>query len=202
MSIPEFKEEWFEKGHKDVIRPSDLAQSGFITYPLLIKVNPSIKCVVCIPKFTLATSLARSVLPSSYSRHEVVFNLGRITILTHALSQTEIDPLVIHECMQDKIHQEQRKHLVPGLAECLALKPSDVDGYLMFFSIDFLLGLLGVCLSGAGPTVLALATGSFDEIGTRMVSYFTSKRGKDGLPIEADYMVLDFDSNGVICQEV
>lgn len=33
-------------------------------------------------------------------------------------------------------------------------------------------GLLGICLSGAGPTILALATENFTEIATRIVGVF------------------------------
>lgn len=33
-------------------------------------------------------------------------------------------------------------------------------------------GLLGICLSGAGPTILALATHNFDEIAHRIIETF------------------------------
>lgn len=33
-------------------------------------------------------------------------------------------------------------------------------------------GLLGICLSGAGPTILALATGSFKEIAEGAAAVF------------------------------
>jgi homoserine kinase len=34
-------------------------------------------------------------------------------------------------------------------------------------------GLLGVCLSGAGPTILALATSNFEEIAQDIIGRFT-----------------------------
>lgn len=33
-------------------------------------------------------------------------------------------------------------------------------------------GLLGICLSGAGPTILALATTNFEEIAKRIIERF------------------------------
>ncbi|KAJ1676265.1 Trihydroxynaphthalene reductase, partial [Spiromyces aspiralis] len=119
--------------------------------------SPRIKAVVLIPDFELATAKARSVLPASYSTKDVVFNLQRLAVLTTALGQPNPDPWLIYRAMEDKLHQPYRKTLVPGLPEILAtMNPSNTPG------------LLGVCLSGAGPTILALAADNFDEIGTRM----------------------------------
>jgi len=50
--------------------------------------------------------------------------------------------------MQDRLHQAHRQVLVPGLAEALATPRMD--------------GLLGLALSGAGPSVIALSH-DFDE---------------------------------------
>jgi homoserine kinase len=50
----------------------------------------------------------------------------------------------------DRWHQPQRAPLIPGLAEILELQHSE---------------LAGVCLSGAGPSVLALVRGAAEEIG-------------------------------------
>jgi len=46
---------------------------------------------------------------------------------------------VLKEALQDRWHQPCRAPLVPGLIEALALETP---------------GLLGVCLSGSGPTVI------------------------------------------------
>jgi homoserine kinase len=37
-------------------------------------------------------------------------------------------------------------------------------------------GLLGICLSGAGPTILALATHNFDEIARVIVKKFAEEK--------------------------
>jgi homoserine kinase len=66
--------------------------------------------------------------------------------------------------MQDKIHQPYRRTLIPGLTEILqSLNPRTQPG------------LLGICLSGAGPTILALATDHFDEIAERISNRFSSQ---------------------------
>jgi homoserine kinase len=63
--------------------------------------------------------------------------------------------------MQDKLHQPYRQTLIPGLTEIVeSITPATQPG------------LLGVCLSGAGPTILALATSNFEEIAERIISYF------------------------------
>ena len=52
-------------------------------------------------------------------------------------------------------------------------------------------------MSGAGPTVLALATSNLDEIGKTMKGIFEQEVGNDGDQIKADYMILDFDKEGL-----
>ncbi|EEH33298.2 homoserine kinase [Paracoccidioides lutzii Pb01] len=123
--------------------------------------SPRIKAVVIIPNFELSTAKAREVLPEMYSRADVVFNLQRATLLPSVLSQSPLDPDMIYLAMQDKVHQHYRKHLVPGLTEILnSMNPSTQPG------------LLGICLSGAGPTILALATTNFNQIAERIMSKF------------------------------
>ncbi|OAX81521.1 homoserine kinase [Emergomyces africanus] len=123
--------------------------------------SPQIKAITIIPNFELPTAKAREVLPEVYSRADVIFNLQRATLLPSALSQSPLDPDMIYLAMQDKIHQPYRKHLVPGLTEILnSMTPTTQPG------------LLGICLSGAGPTILALATTNFNQIADRIVSQF------------------------------
>ncbi|OJD18405.1 homoserine kinase [Emergomyces pasteurianus Ep9510] len=123
--------------------------------------SPQIKAITIIPNFELPTAKAREVLPEVYSRADVIFNLQRATLLPSALGQSPLDPDMIYLAMQDKIHQPYRKHLVPGLTEILNFMTPTTQP-----------GLLGICLSGAGPTILALATTNFDQIADRIVSQF------------------------------
>ena len=86
-----------------------------------------------------------------------------------ALGQSPPDPDLIYLAMQDRLHQPYRTTLIPGLTEIVqSMTPGTQPG------------LLGVCLSGAGPTILALATGHFEEIAARIIERFTSQGIKCG----------------------
>ncbi|KAH6724689.1 ribosomal protein S5 domain 2-type protein [Leptodontidium sp. 2 PMI_412] len=123
-----------------------------------------IKAIAIIPHFEVATAKARSVLPTSYSRADVVFNLQRIALLPSALGRSPPDAEQIYLAMQDKVHQPYRKGLIPGLPEILqSVTPKSHPG------------LCGICLSGAGPTILALATENFDGIANVILDMFAKK---------------------------
>ncbi|EGP85046.1 unnamed protein product [Zymoseptoria tritici ST99CH_1A5] len=120
-----------------------------------------IKCIAIIPDFEVATAKARSVLPTTYEKADVIYNLQRVALLTTALGQSPPNAEMIYDGMQDKVHQPYRKTLIPGLTEILhSVTPESHPG------------LLGICLSGAGPTILALATQNFDDIANHIVEQF------------------------------
>jgi homoserine kinase len=123
-----------------------------------------IKAIAIIPQFEVATAKARSVLPKTYARADVVFNLQRIALLPSALGRSPPDAGQIYLAMQDKIHQPYRKILIPGLPEILNSVTPDSHP-----------GLCGICLSGAGPTILALATENFDGIAEAILEMFAKK---------------------------
>lgn len=84
-------------------------------------------------------------------------------------SQTLPDPLMMHEALKDAIHQPYRMHLVPGLQEILnTINPLNTPGFL------------GCTLSGAGPTIQALATDHFEEIGRKIQSILSTQILDDG----------------------
>ncbi|EMC97177.1 hypothetical protein BAUCODRAFT_121677 [Baudoinia panamericana UAMH 10762] len=120
-----------------------------------------IKCIAVIPDFEVPTSKARSVLPTTYDKADVIYNLQRVALLTTALGQSPPNAELIYDGMQDKVHQPYRKTLIPGLTEILrSVTPTSHPG------------LLGICLSGAGPTILALATDNFDQIASHLMQQF------------------------------
>ncbi|KAJ2593315.1 Trihydroxynaphthalene reductase, partial [Coemansia sp. RSA 1722] len=149
--------------------------------------SPKIRAVTIIPQFELATSKARAALPGSYKTHDVVFNLQRLAVLTTALGRETPDPWLIYRAMEDKVHQPYRMHLIPGLPEILAT-----------FNPDNTPGLLGICLSGAGPTILALAVDNFDEIAAKIRSVF-DRQPNGGVATE--YKLLDIVSEGSTCEK-
>jgi homoserine kinase len=103
--------------------------------------------LVVTPLFPLSTAASRGALQNMISREDAVFNIQRVSLLLFALQSGNFK--VLRQAFQDRIHQPYRQHLVPGLSEALALEHPD---------------LLGVCLSGAGPSVAAFAERGFDEI--------------------------------------
>ncbi|KAF9276906.1 hypothetical protein BGZ68_009661 [Mortierella alpina] len=141
-----------------------------------------IKAIAVIPDFEVATEDARAVLPDMYERADVIYNLQRIAVLTTALSRTPVNADLIHKAMSDKVHQPYRKHLIPGMSEMLEkITPKTYPG------------VVGICLSGAGPTILVLATENFDQIAGAVQEIF-SRQPNGG--IKSMYKVLDVVESG------
>jgi homoserine kinase len=115
-----------------------------------------IRAIVVTPNLMLETKKSRAVLPQSVPRADAVHNLQRSTLFVAALEDRRYE--LLWDAMQDRLHQAARQALIPGLAEVLALPRMP--------------GLLGVALSGAGPSVIALATERFDEIGKTVARCF------------------------------
>ena len=115
-----------------------------------------LKIVVVSPAMQLETKLARLALPRLVSHADAVHNLQRTALFNAALSENRPD--LFWEAMKDRLHQAKRQTLIPGLAEALALPRIP--------------GLLGLALSGGGPSVLAIANDNFDEIGKRIADCF------------------------------
>ncbi|KAH3671591.1 hypothetical protein OGAPHI_000294 [Ogataea philodendri] len=147
--------------------------------------NPAIKCIAIIPQFEVATSDSRRVLPAEYSKQDVIFNLQRLAVLTTAVGAAQPDPQLIYNSMQDKLHQPYRKSLIPGLTEILSgFTPQTHEG------------LLGICLSGAGPTILCLATENFDQIAEAIIERFKQEK------VECVWKLLQPAQNGATVEHL
>lgn len=133
-----------------------------------------IRVVVVSPHSQLPTLVARAALPRHVSRVDAVHNLQRTALFTAALAQQRYD--LLWEAMRDRMHQPQRESLVPGLAEALALPRMQ--------------GLLGVALSGAGPSIVALVDDNDEEIGEKIASCFRAHK------FESTVRTLDVDNEG------
>jgi homoserine kinase len=96
-----------------------------------------VRLVAVTPDVRVKTPEARRVLPETVSLADAIFNLQRAALLVAGVNNGRRD--VLKEALQDRWHQPCRAPLVPGLPEALALETP---------------GLLGVCLSGSGPTVI------------------------------------------------
>jgi homoserine kinase len=115
-----------------------------------------IRAVVVTPVQPLETARSRAVLPKTVERADAVHNLQRAALLVAALKERRYD--LIWDAMQDRLHQPYRLSLIPGLDDILTMPRMP--------------GLLGIALSGAGPSVVALATEKFDEIGKAIAERF------------------------------
>jgi homoserine kinase len=135
-----------------------------------------IRVVVVSPHSQLPTHVARAALPRMVPRIDAVQNLQRTAIFTAALAQQRYD--LLWEAMRDRLHQPQRESLVPGLAEALAL--------------PHMPGLLGIALSGAGPSIVSLVDDNEEEIGARIAKCFKARN------VESTIRVLDVDNDGAL----
>ena len=136
------------EGHPDNVVPAliggcRLAATGTDTGWEICEIpwHDSVVPIVAIPNFELSTKLARQVLPNSYNRADAVFNVAHLGLLLRGLETGTGEWL--KAAMQDRIHQPYRQALIPGydVVQTAALKA----------------GAYGVVISGAGPTILALA---------------------------------------------
>jgi len=145
-----------------------------------LDVAPGATPVVVIPEFELHTKRARDVLPEHYSRSDTVYNVQRSALTVAALSTGKWS--LLREAMRDRVHQLYRAPLIPGLEEILEL------------SIP---GLIGIALSGAGPTVFALAEQDRSESIGRTISGIFGKHG-----VRSAAHTLDIDTKGRVITAV
>jgi homoserine kinase len=117
----------------------------------IVRIEPPerLKVLVAIPDFGLLgdgakTERVRHILPAQVPMRDAVFNVGRSSMLVAALCQGRLDLLA--RAMRDALHQPYRAALIPGM-ETILREATDH-------------GALGVALSGAGPTLLALVDGA------------------------------------------
>ncbi len=94
-----------------------------------------------IPGRPLSTEQARAVLPAQVSRDDAVFNVAHGAALIAAVMRA--DGALLALAMVDRLHQAARTKLVPALGEIITAAREA--------------GAFGAALSGAGPSVLAVA---------------------------------------------
>jgi len=103
--------------------------------------NPAVKAVVAIPTIRLSTSEARRAMPRSIPISDAVMNLGALTLLLQGLRTGNGD--LIADGMHDRIHEPYRWGLIQGGR---AVREAAMEA-----------GAWGCVISGAGPSLLALA---------------------------------------------
>lgn len=136
------------EGHPDNVVPSllggcRLAATGVKNGWEICEIpwHRSVVPIVAIPGFELSTKKARQVLPPTYSRADAIFNVAHLGLLLRGLETGQGDWL--QAALQDRLHQPYRQMLIPG--------------YKMVETAALEAGAYGMVISGAGPTLLALA---------------------------------------------
>ncbi len=137
------------EGHPDNVTPaivgglvlSSMEEDGSILYRKLDWPQDWI-LTLCVPETELVTEIARSVLPTEVPLADAVFNAQRMAMFVQAVNTKDAD--LMKAALKDKLHQPYRMKLVPGLEKLMTnLKHED--------------SVLGVVLSGAGPSVLVIS---------------------------------------------
>jgi homoserine kinase len=127
-------------------------------FPSYVRFAPpaGVRAIVVVPDIEMPTVQARAILPATYSRRDAVFNIQRAALLGAAFASGRTD--LLRAAMRDRIHQPYRASFVPGLELMIALEGD---------------GILGIALSGAGPSVIALVQGAEHAVGKRVSEIFS-----------------------------
>lgn len=105
------------------------------------EVFTKLKFAALIPDFELKTEKARACLPKEVSHKDAVYNLSRAALFSASLLTGKFENL--RTAVHDKLHQPYRMELIPNCREV--------------FDIAYTHGAYGVFISGAGPTIMAIA---------------------------------------------
>lgn len=134
------------EGHPDNLAPAiyggltaSLVEDG---KPRTVKLplSPTLRWVAAIPDFELSTHLARAVLPKEVAFVDAVYNASHAAVLAGALGSGDRE--LIAMALRDRLHQPYREKLIP---EYNKVKTAAEQ-----------CGAIAFCISGAGPTLLAL----------------------------------------------
>ncbi len=134
------------EGHPDNLAPAiyggltaSLVEDG---KPRTVKLplSPALRWVAAIPDFELSTHLARAVLPKEVAFVDAVYNASHVAVLVGALGSGDRE--LIAMALRDRLHQPYREKLIP---EYNNVKTAAEQ-----------CGAIAFCISGAGPTLLAL----------------------------------------------
>ncbi len=138
--------------------------------------SPGLLTLVCaLPALKLPTAEARRMLPSTISFSAAVHNIQNVASLVSGLTAGDFS--VLRWATSDFIHERYRAPLIRGYA---AVKSAAIEA-----------GALSVIISGAGPSLIAFATGNAARIGAAMKDAFRQNG------VTADIEELAIENNGV-----
>lgn len=141
------------EGHPDNLTPSltggltvSTVDASRVYYKKYRIVN-NWKYMLVVPDFYISTEDARSILPETYKRDEIVFSLSRLPLLINAFLTGNAEDLCIF--LKDRIHHPYRTRLIPFYDE--------VEDFA------YRCGAAGVALSGSGSTIVIIIPGNEQE---------------------------------------
>lgn len=134
------------EGHADNVTPAvmggftvNVTQKRKISY-VKHSIKDDLRFAAIVPDFRLPTKKSRSLLPGFVSHRDAAYNAGHSALLTASLISGAYEN--IRPAINDRLHQTYRKRLIPEMDE--------------IFRLCYQHGALGVYLSGAGPTIVAI----------------------------------------------
>jgi homoserine kinase len=149
--------------HADNVAPSVLGGAVVVAAvdPLTIasiRVHPEIELVLVTPAYGVETQKARAVLPREIPRADAIAQASHLAGLVLGLERGDRE--LIARTMVDRIAEPPRASLYPGYAEAKAA--------------GIAAGAIGVVVSGAGPTIIALTNaGTTAPVAAAMQSAYT-----------------------------
>ncbi len=170
------------EGHPDNLAPAiyggltaSLVEDG---KPRTVKLplSPTLRWVAAIPDFELSTHLARAVLPKEVAFVDAVYNASHVAVLVGALGRGDRE--LIAMALRDRLHQPYRESLIPEYGKVKAAAEQ--------------CGAIAFCISGAGPTLLALT----DE--ASFAAQFAEKCKR--LEHRWNIMELTVDTEGIVAE--
>ena len=146
------------EGHPDNVSPALLGGMQIGIYEEGEVVTASVpfpddlSVILFIPDYCMPTNRARNLLTDKVSRSDAVYNIGRAALLVHAMMTGDLNYLKY--ATQDKLHQPARESIFYPMKNVIRAAMNS--------------GAVGSFLSGAGSTILALATERLYTIGYEM----------------------------------
>ena len=115
----------------------------------------ALRIIVATPELQLETRRSREVLPQTVPLAAAVTNIQHVALLLEGLRAGNF--AVLSEALRDQLHQPSRCAIVPALEAALKLRYP---------------GLIGVCLSGSGPSIAAIGQSHLPQIAGKLNAAF------------------------------
>jgi homoserine kinase len=156
------------EGHPDNVTPALLGGlqacalvDGRVVHAR-VPLKKKLSLALYVPDAPMPTREARKVVPRRIDIHDAVYNISRACLLVAAMASGELGAL--QAGTQDMLHQPARMRLFPAMP--------------VLFHAALEAGALGVYLSGAGSTIVALVDGDPWPVGNAMAQ----AAAHDGVP--------------------